>query len=73
MMDKQHSRRLSVKKLGILMMLVISMVFVGVYCLTGGDAVRVRADGNLQLYVGGSPKNNGETIDPELYPFGYEE
>ena len=63
MMDKQHSRRLSGKKLGILMMLVISMVFVGVYCLTGGDAVRVRADGNLQFYVGGSPKNNGETID----------
>lgn len=63
MMDKQHSRRLSGKKLGILMMLVISMVFVGVYCLIDKDAVRVHADGNLQFYVGGNPKGNGETID----------
>ena len=45
------------------MMLVISMVFVGVYCLTDGDAVRVRADGELQFYIDETIKGpDGSTI-----------
>ena len=66
MMDKRHSKRLSGKKLGILMMLVISMVFVGVYCLMDRDAVRVRADGqigDLQFYKGGAPVDNGLPLE----------